>query len=125
MLKHLGFKLAVVTNKSHAAAIALLRTLSFLDLFEVVIGGDSVPTRKPDPAPILSALLSLRADATQAIMVGDNYHDVLAARAAGVRVIAVTYGYSHQPHAELGADWLAQTFEEIGVLVRRLTKQDT
>jgi phosphoglycolate phosphatase len=46
-------------------------------------------------------------------MVGDNYHDVQAARAAGVRAYAVTYGYSHRPHAELGAERLLESMLEL------------
>jgi phosphoglycolate phosphatase len=50
-------------------------------------------------------------------MIGDNFHDVQAARAAGVRAFAVTYGYSHKPHAELGADHLIDTMSELLLII--------
>lgn len=109
-LKDRGLKLAVVTNKLHAATIRLLPAIGLLEMFDVVIGGDSTSRRKPYPDPILAALHALKTDAAEAVMVGDNYHDIQAAKAAGVRAFAVTYGYSHKPHAELGADQLLQSF---------------
>ena len=105
--------LAVVTNKPEAATRAILASLDLAPLVEVVIGGDTAPERKPHPAPVLLALERLGVVAAEAVMVGDNHHDVSAARAAGVRVIAVSYGYSHVPHAELGADRLIDRFVEL------------
>ena len=90
-----------------------LEALGLRAYFETVVGGDSLPERKPHPAPILAALKHLGAAPEAALMVGDNYHDVQAARAAGVRAFAVTYGYSHKPHAELGADRLIDAMSEL------------
>lgn len=116
-LRRLGLPLAVVTNKPYAATIDILEALNLRTYFEAVIGGDTLPERKPHPAPILTALERLGVAPQAALMVGDNYHDVQAARAAGVRAVAVTYGYSHKPHAELGADRLIQTMSELLPLV--------
>jgi phosphoglycolate phosphatase len=112
-LRGLGFALAVVTNKPHAATIEILEALGLRAYFDTVIGGDTLPERKPHPAPILAALNCLGVAPESALMIGDNYHDVQAARAAGVRAFAVTYGYSHKPHAELGADHLIDTMSEL------------
>ena len=108
-----GLRVAVVTNKPDAATRAILATLGLAPLVEVVVGGDTAPERKPHPAPVRLALARLGVAAADAVMVGDNHHDVSAARAAGVRAIAVTYGYSHVPHEELGAKRLIATFPEL------------
>jgi phosphoglycolate phosphatase len=63
--------------------------------------------------PILAALKHLGVAPEAALMVGDNYHDAQAARAAGVRAFAVTYGFSHEPYAELGADFLIDAMPEL------------
>jgi len=112
-LRRLGLPLAIVTNKPYAATLDILEALGLRGYFDAVIGGDTLPERKPHPAPILMALKELGVAPEAALMVGDNYHDVQAARAAGVRAFAVTYGYSHKPHAELGADRLIETMTEL------------
>ncbi|MBA1155979.1 phosphoglycolate phosphatase [Microvirga mediterraneensis] len=112
-LRALGLPLGVVTNKPFGATIDILEALGLRTYFDAVIGGDTLPERKPHPAPILAALKQLGVAPEAALMIGDNYHDVQAARAAGVRTFAVTYGYSHKPHAELGADRLIDTMSEL------------
>jgi phosphoglycolate phosphatase len=112
-LKARGLRIAVVTNKPERATREILASLDLAPLIEVVVGGDTAPERKPHPAPVLLALDRLGVAPVEAVMVGDNHHDVSAARAAGVRAIAVTYGYSHVPHAELGAERLIATFPEL------------
>ncbi|HEU6440976.1 MAG TPA: phosphoglycolate phosphatase [Microvirga sp.] len=118
-LKRLGLLLAVVTNKPYAATIDILEALALRGFFDAVIGGDTLPERKPHPAPILMALRRLGVDPGAALMIGDNYHDVQAAHAAGVRACAVTYGYSHKPHAELGADRLIDAMPDLLPIVER------
>jgi len=108
-----GLRLAVVTNKPEAATREILASLDLAPLIEVVVGGDTASERKPHPAPVLLALERLGIAPAEAVMVGDNHHDVSAARAAGVPAIAVTYGYSHVPHEELGAERLIATFPEL------------
>lgn len=112
-LRSRGLRIAVVTNKPDAATREILASLDLAPLVEVVVGGDTAPERKPHPAPVLLALDGLGVAPADAVMVGDNHHDVSAARAAGVRAIAVTYGYSHLPHEELGAERLIATFPEL------------
>jgi phosphoglycolate phosphatase len=123
-LRGLGLPLAVVTNKPYAATIEILEALGLRAYFDAVIGGDTLPERKPHPAPILAALRRLGVAPEAALMVGDNYHDVQAARAAGVRAFAVTYGYSHKPHAELGADRLINTMSELLPIVANALPRD-
>ncbi len=116
-LRRKGFRMAVVTNKPVFATSQILLALSLAEFFPVVIGGDSVPQRKPHPAPLLEAARQLEVDADQSLMVGDNIHDVEAAHAAGMRCIAVTYGYHHRPPSEFNADRLVDRFDELPALV--------
>jgi phosphoglycolate phosphatase len=105
-----GRGLAVVTNKPMAHTEKTLKALGLESFFPVVLGGDSLATRKPDPAPVLEALRQLGITPSQAVMVGDSPMDIHAARSAGVRVAAVTYGFrtgaelmSHSPDYLIGA----------------------
>ena len=66
---------------------------------EVTLSGDSLPVKKPDPAPLLQAIQQLGGEPTQAAMVGDSLADLRAAKAAGVRALCVSYGYS--PNVDL------------------------
>lgn len=113
ILRRRGLLLGVVTNKPYAATVSILEALGLNGFFGAVIGGDTLPERKPHPAPILKALERLGVAPEAALMVGDNYHDVQAARAAGTKAFAVTYGYSHKPHGELGADRLLHVMPEL------------
>ncbi len=88
-----GISMAVVTNKPIDPARRILSGLGLSAYFPVVLGGDSLPQRKPDPTPLLHAIECLGADAKRAVMVGDSEIDIGAARAAGVAVAAVTWGF--------------------------------
>jgi phosphoglycolate phosphatase len=116
-LQRKGFRLAVVTNKPVFATKKILEALSLAQFFPVVVGGDSLPQRKPDPAQLLEAAQQLGVNVDQTLMVGDNIHDVEAAHAAGMRCIAVSYGYHHRPPSEFNADRLIDRFDELPSLV--------
>jgi phosphoglycolate phosphatase len=111
------FKLGVVTNKPALAARQILESLLLSQFFSVVVGGDTLQERKPQPAPLLEAARQLDLDPGQILMVGDNIHDVKAARAAGMRCVAVSYGYHHQPPSEFNADGLIDRFGDLLALV--------
>jgi len=89
-----GLRLACVTNKPQAFADPLLERCGLRDAFELVLGGDALPTRKPDPAPMLHAARTLGAAPADVVAIGDSINDALAARAAGMAVLAVPYGYN-------------------------------
>jgi phosphoglycolate phosphatase len=93
-LHEAGSRIAVVTNKHERFATGLLKALALSDWVDYVVGGDSCPRRKPDPAPLLFACERLGVAATRALMVGDSINDVQAARGAGIPVICVPYGYN-------------------------------
>jgi phosphoglycolate phosphatase len=90
-----GFRLACVTNKAAQFTEPLLDALGIRHYFRVVVSGDTVPQKKPHPAPLLHAAASLGVPAEAALFVGDSVNDVEAARAASFPVVCVTYGYNH------------------------------
>jgi len=113
-----GLRIAVVTNKARHAAAALLGQLHLSDYVEVVVGGDNVTQRKPHPQPLLLACEALRVDVGEALMVGDSAVDVLAARAAGMRIVCVPYGYNEgeNPRA-LSCDALIESIGDLPELL--------
>ncbi|MDQ3582664.1 MAG: HAD-IA family hydrolase [Pseudomonadota bacterium] len=82
-----------MTNKRGRFTEPLLAALGLLRDFAIVVSGDTLRTRKPDPAPLLHAVEALGIDPGETLMVGDSVNDVLSARAARVPVICVRYGY--------------------------------
>ena len=89
-----GLRLAVVTNKAEAFTLPLLERMAIAHHFDTVVSGDTLPVKKPDPAMLHLACARLGVPAAQALMVGDSANDAEAARAAGMPVLLVTYGYS-------------------------------
>lgn len=94
-VKAAGIRLACVTNKPYKPAVALLSALDLLDDFELLIGGDTLAHKKPHPEPLLHCLQHFAVTPAQALMVGDSRNDVDAAKAAGIKVVALPYGYNH------------------------------
>tara|TARA_R100000687_G_C6446837_1_gene163251 strand:- start:1329 stop:1904 length:576 start_codon:yes stop_codon:yes gene_type:complete len=90
-----GIRLACVTNKPEHFARIIIEHFSLGRIMPVVLGGDSLPTRKPAPEPLWEACKQLSVAVGDTIMVGDSSNDVLAARAAGMPVVAVPYGYNY------------------------------
>lgn len=115
-----GHTMAICTNKLHRATVKILDGLEMADFFTVVSGGDSLPVRKPDPGHLHGVLKELGVTPEQAIMIGDSPNDIGCAIAAGVRSVAVTYGYSRIPHEELGADILIDRFDQLPVALAKL-----
>jgi phosphoglycolate phosphatase len=114
-----GLSTAVVTNKQHRFADALLRRLNLRGWVDIVIGGDTCPRRKPDPQPLLFACESLHVPPAQALMVGDSVNDVQAARAAGIPIVCVTYGYNEgRDPRTLECDVLLDTLAELPALLK-------
>jgi len=102
--KTLGVPLAVCTNKPDEAAREVLESLGLAAYFREIIGGSSGLPRKPDPASLLEAARRLGAEPAHTLMIGDSLPDVMAARAAGMRVVVVDSGYGEIAAGDLGAD---------------------
>lgn len=94
-LRAVGVPLACVTNKPARFTESLLRDLGVRDAFGLVVSGDTLPRKKPDPLPLLHAARHFDTAPADALFVGDSRNDVQAARAAGFPVICVSYGYNH------------------------------
>jgi phosphoglycolate phosphatase len=94
-LKSTDFKLGCVTNKAAQFTEPLLRDLGIYNEFGIVISGDTLPQKKPDPAPLLHAAEFFGVSPDEALMLGDSVSDVKAARAAGFQIICMSYGYNH------------------------------
>jgi phosphoglycolate phosphatase len=94
-LKGQGYRLGCVTNKAAQFTLPLLKDLGVHDEFEIIVSGDSLPKKKPDPMPLLHAAEQLGVTPAQSLMVGDSKSDVKAARAAGFQIVCMSYGYNH------------------------------
>jgi phosphoglycolate phosphatase len=93
-LKEAGLRAAVVTNKQHRFAVDLFKRLQLMAWLDLIVGGDTCERRKPDPQPLLYACRTLELPVARALVVGDSINDALAARAGGMPIICVTYGYN-------------------------------
>lgn len=89
-----GMKMAVVTNKPEAFTHMLLIKAGLAHFFDAVVCGDTCERKKPDPMPLLHACELLDVAPANALMIGDSINDAQGARAAGIRVLAVPYGYN-------------------------------
>ncbi len=94
-LRAAGYRLGCVTNKASQFTLPLLKALGLYETFEIVISGDTLPKKKPDPLPLLHAAEQLGVTPAESLMLGDSMSDVKAARAAGFRIVCMTYGYNH------------------------------
>jgi phosphoglycolate phosphatase len=113
-----GVTLAICTNKPEALARQLIAALGWDTHFAVIIGGDTLATRKPDPAPVREAVA--RAGGGRAVFVGDSISDTDAARAAGLPCVALTFGFADRPPEELGASILIEHFDALLPALERL-----
>lgn len=115
-----GAQLCVCTNKLEHLARQLLDALDLSSRFVVITGADTYAKSKPDPLPLLSTIAAAGGVPGQALMVGDSITDVRTARATGVPVIAVSFGYTDLPPDSLGADRLIHHFAELEQAVEAL-----
>ncbi|ESP91502.1 MULTISPECIES: phosphoglycolate phosphatase [Pseudoalteromonas] len=90
-----GYRLVIVTNKPEQFVRPILKHLGLNDFFEMVVGGDSLPKRKPDPMQLTYVCETLGVSPSSCLMIGDSKNDIFAATAAGMQSIGLTYGYNH------------------------------
>jgi phosphoglycolate phosphatase len=115
-----GFRLGGVTNKPERFTLPLLRHMDLLDYFEIVVSGDSLSKKKPDPLPLLHAAQVLGVAPARAMMLGDSISDIRAARAAGFQIVCVTYGYNHGEDIRDGEpDAVVDSMNELKTLLAR------
>ncbi len=94
-LEAAGYQIGCVTNKAAAFTLPLLKQMGIFDYFKIVISGDTLPRKKPDPMPLLHAAEFFGVAPENSLMIGDSTNDVKAARAAGFEIACMTYGYNH------------------------------
>ena len=94
-LKSQGYQLGCVTNKSEQFTHPLLKVLCIFNDFKIIISGDTLAKRKPDPMPLLYCAEHFNLKPEECLMLGDSVSDVKAARAAGFDIICMSYGYNH------------------------------
>ena len=109
----LGWRQAVCTNKVEGSAKLLVAKLGVADHFAFVCGQDTFGIGKPDAKPLLQTIAASGGARDRAIMVGDSATDIKTARAANVPVIAVDFGYTDIPVAQLGPDRVISHFDEL------------
>lgn len=119
-LKSQGYGVGICTNKPEALADLLLRDLGVRQAFGSLVGADTLPVRKPDPAPLYEAARRLGSDARACILVGDSDADRNTARAAGVPCVLVTFGPAGGDMAALEPEALIDNFAALPSIVATL-----
>lgn len=120
-----GFRLAVCTNKIEPHAVELLDRLGIGQRFAAICGRTTFPYSKPDPRHLTLTIAKAGGDAARAVMVGDSRADIDAANAAGIPVVAVTFGYTDTPVDQLGPSRVIGHFSELPDAVAALVPAHT
>lgn len=116
-----GIRKAVVTNKHDHLSVRTLQEMELLQYFDMVVGSETAPAKKPSPLPILYVLERFRVAPDRAVIVGDSTYDVEAGKNAGITTIAVTYGY--RPAEVLrGADLQIDSMNRLPEALARLSR---
>jgi len=106
-----GVRIAICTNKLEGLTHIFVRAMGWEGRFAAIVGGDTLPVRKPDPAPLLEAIA--RAGGGPAAFVGDSITDTDTAKAAGIPCIALSFGFADRPAGDLGADRVIDHWDEL------------
>ena len=118
--KAAGFPLACVTNKSERFTLPLLAQMKLADYFAIVVSGDTLPKKKPDPLPLTHACKELGIAPREMLMIGDSLNDTIAARAAGCPVFCVPYGYNEGHDVRgLDVDAIVESLSQAATLITR------
>lgn len=119
-MQQAGLKLACITNKAEAFTLPLLRLTGLYDEFEIILSGDSLPRKKPDPMPLTHICQHFDAQPHEALLIGDSLNDAIAARAAGCHVFCVPYGYNEGRNVyELDCDAIVESLLDASKLIKR------
>ena len=121
-LRRQGYATAICTNKPEALAVELIRRLGVADLFGSLIGADTLPTRKPDPAPYVAAVRGAGGDVARSMLVGDTDTDRKTGLAAGVPVALVTFGPEGRSIERLQPEALLDHYDDLPALAARLLR---
>jgi phosphoglycolate phosphatase len=117
-LRAQGYQLGCVTNKAAQFTVPLLKAMGIYDDFGIVVSGDTLPMKKPDPLPLLHAAEHFGVPPGDSLMLGDSKSDVTAARAAGFQVVCMSYGYNHgEDIRDYAPDAVIDSMAELSTLI--------
>ncbi len=114
-----AFKKAVISNKREALSRKVLEILGLAGHFAIILGSDSVEEKKPSPKPLFLIMDRLGLAPSEALMVGDSIYDIQAGKAAGVRTVAVSYGYREKESLS-SADYLIDHMDELPAVIENI-----
>ncbi len=114
-----GFLLAICTNKFERLSVALMEGLGKAGHFAAICGADTFAYRKPDPRHLVQTILRAGGDPERAVMIGDSQTDIDTARAAGIPVVAVDWGYTDRHVRELQPSLIISHYDELQVETAR------
>src|SRR5208337_3078339 len=119
-LAQLGaYRKAVISNKRESLSIKTLEQLGLSEYMDIIVGSDTVKERKPSPLPVRHVLSALGVSQEGAVIVGDSNYDIEAGKSAGIKTVAVTYGYRS---ADLlsGADFIINSMNELVKILKKM-----
>lgn len=119
-LRAQGHATGICTNKPEGLAVELISRLNLTDRFPALIGADTLPTRKPDPAPLMETINRLGGDPARAVLVGDTVTDRKTAQAAGIPCILVTFGPTGRGVEKLQPDALLDHYDDLDTVIASL-----
>ncbi len=118
--RRMGLHIACITNKAEQFTVPLLKDTGLFGYFELILSGDALPRRKPDPLPLQHACKVFGVQPAELLLIGDSLNDTQAARAAGCPVFCVPYGYNRgRPVEELDLDAVVPSLAEAALLLKR------
>lgn len=116
-----SYKKAVVSNKREALSKEVLKGISILQHFDIVWGSDSVRAMKPSPVPILDMMNMFNVLPEETVIIGDSNYDVEAGKAAGIKTIAVTYGFRSRDMLK-DADFIIDRFDDLPNILHQINE---
>jgi len=114
ILYSLGYTMAIVTNKPFVFVQPILEKLDIASNFSLILGGDSLSSKKPEPEPLLYVCEKLDISVEKAVMIGDSKNDILAANAADMQSVGLSYGYNYgEPISNFNPTLVLENFKDI------------
>jgi phosphoglycolate phosphatase len=108
----IGYKKAVISNKREDLSSKLLEDLDLIKYFDIVVGSDTTSEKKPSPVPVVYVIKKFGFTPDESIMVGDSNYDIEAGKKAGIKTVAVTYGYREKQYLR-DADYIVDSIDQI------------
>jgi len=117
-----GVRQGICTNKPKMITRQILADLSIIDVFDVIVGGDTTAAKKPDPLPLRTCIEALNADPERCVLIGDSSVDVRTAQAINMPVGIVSFGYAREPVEDIGADFIIDELASLPASLSKLRK---